>query len=69
MTITELIHNWMNGNRKHTYEVIDREWTWYDFATELEEHQGVATPFKVKMLCGLLRIRSTQENEMPKGDA
>lgn len=63
--IIQVIHSWMNGNKKDTYRMIEDDWTWYDFATELEEYPGVAERFKVAMLCGLLRIRSTQENEMP----
>ena len=66
--ITQAIHSWKNGNGREAYRFIENEMTWMDFATELENYPGVACRFRVSMLCGLLRIQSTQEHR-PKGGA
>jgi hypothetical protein len=56
MNITELVNNYINGNKREVAEEIKNNYGWYSFATDLEKYDCLTVEQKYSMLISLIRI-------------
>ena len=57
-TFSELIDSWVNGNKRHVCKLIHQEYTWTDFANEMEA-SSIHPRVKTEILCSLIRLRES----------
>ena len=56
MSFNDLITGWFNGNKQDVVREVDENYTWYKFASMIEESDTISEHDKVSILCSMLRI-------------
>lgn len=56
MTYNQIIETFINGNRQEAAKEINKNFGWYDFATEIQNDDTLTAEERLNILCSLIRI-------------
>jgi hypothetical protein len=57
-SFSELIDSWINGNKSHVCKLIHQEYSWHEFADQMEA-SSIHPRVKTEILCSLIRLRES----------